>query len=166
MASDIVRLPNGKTVTRGRAFAMGWVDGDGSLTAKAPQSEADVKAEQKAARAEDWRRTQGLDEAEAVIAAARRKKIEPLRPRNVDHSGQPITDEETLARIAAETEALAAAGADARDVRRSEARGGGEEDASSAVSISVEDGEVSFTDIPADDEVETDVAGPEVDGDA
>ena len=58
--SDAVRLPNGKTVTRNRALSRGWIDAEGNLTNLAPRPSGEQKARDKAARAADWRRTQGL----------------------------------------------------------------------------------------------------------
>lgn len=118
MGADIIRLPDGRTVSRNRARGMGWIDKDGNLTDKAPQSRRDVVAQERAARSAQWRRTQGLDTetapadpAEAAASAAlagHRKRVEPLVPSNVTPEGEPITDKETLDEIAARTTAIEA----------------------------------------------------------
>lgn len=124
-SADIVRLPDGRTVTKGRALAAGWIDAEGNLTDRAPKSYSDVMAQQKAQRAADWRKRQGLDApdpnnpnadpaevaASAVLTGKPKRQPKPLVPRNVDHDGQEITDKETLDEIArktAEIEAKAA----------------------------------------------------------
>ena len=118
-SNDIIRLPNGRTATRSRALKMGWLDAKGNLTAKAPQSHRDVVAQQRAERSAQWRRSQGLpapergqDAAEAAASAAlagKRKRIEPLLPKNVTATGEEITDPETLAEIEERTRAIEAA---------------------------------------------------------
>lgn len=137
MHSDIIRLPNGKTVTTTRARANGWVDASGNLTDLAPGASDAERAKRDAAREAEWRKSQGLDEP-APAAPKRRgrppkavpaadvditadgivketKKIEPLRPRNVDHDGNPVEDPEVLAKIAEETAAIEAAAKAARE---------------------------------------------------
>jgi len=107
MGSDIIRLPNGKTVTIARARALGWVDGEGNFTVLLPKSYREQAEQQRAERRAQWRRTQRLDEPVPGVAP---KVIEPLRPQNVK-DGEPITDEALLAEIAAKTAEIEAANA-------------------------------------------------------
>lgn len=137
--SDIVRLPNGKTVTRTRALALGWITTDGQFTDATPLGSRAAAEATRAQREQEWRDSQRLDEAPAPTrgqrAAATRARNraakaatpgepkvsedgqsvatpEPpkvLVPRNVDHDGNEVTDPEALAKIAAETAAIEAA---------------------------------------------------------
>lgn len=102
--NDTVRLPNGKTVTKGRARALGLIDREGNFTEKALADSAAEKAQAKAQRAAEWRRSQGLEPdlnedgtPKPVVP------IQPLRPGNIDAEGNPVTDPELLAEIAART---------------------------------------------------------------
>lgn len=110
--SDIVRMPNGKTVTVGRARAMGWIDAEGNLTSKAPRPSVEQAAIDKANRNREWRQRQGLpvedspEEQAALTGTKPPKAPKPLKPRNVTPDGEPITDEALLAEIAAKTEAI------------------------------------------------------------
>lgn len=106
MPSDIVRF-NGKVITRGRALAMGLTINDETGVATAADGE-DFDAEDEAAEdSGELTRGQKAARTRAANKAAKdaEKLIEPLRPQNVDHDGQPITDPAALAAIAAATEA-------------------------------------------------------------
>lgn len=125
MSGDTIALPGGKIITRARAFALGLVDADGNLKDDVPTDSAAAKVLAKDAKAAEWAAKQGLpapkrrapraeaDDADIDInedgtpKPKRRKKV--AVPQNVDAEGNPVTDEETLARIAAETAAIEAA---------------------------------------------------------
>lgn len=105
MSADTIRLPGGKTITLGRAVALGLANRDGTLTAKGQSQDSQgAKAERDAARAEEWQESQGLKKG--------KKQPVILVPRNVK-DGEPIEDEETLAAIAERTAAIEAAKGDA-----------------------------------------------------
>jgi hypothetical protein len=107
--NDAIRLPNGKTVTRSRASARGWIDADGNLTAAAPKPSREQAIIDKAQRAKDWRRTQRLDspEEQAALTGTPAPKVpKPLKPQNVTPDGEPITDKALLAEIATKTAAI------------------------------------------------------------
>lgn len=114
LGSDSVRLPNGSVTTVNRARARGWIDADGNLTAAAPQPSRAEAERQKAIRAQEWRRRQGIapaqdedtPEEKAALQGRKAKRIEPLKPKNVDHDGTEITDKATLDDIAAKTAAI------------------------------------------------------------
>lgn len=109
--SDIIRLPNGKTVTRSLARARGWIDLGGNLTTLAPRNSVEQEAIEKRRREAEWRRRQGLDappedspeEATALSGQPARRVVEPLRPQNVTPEGEPVTDEVTLKEIETKT---------------------------------------------------------------
>lgn len=86
LGADLVQI-NGKVITRARARALGLLTDDG-----APKADAIVPSQRKGTK-------------RPIVQKAKPKAkpapIEPLRPRNVDHDGTPITDEATLAAIAA-----------------------------------------------------------------
>lgn len=109
IGADLVRI-NGKTITRGRALAMGWVDPKGNVTAKGDEAFTTKPADRKPAsnKARQAARAAGEPETTADGVFVKRKRVEPLKPRNVKN-GKPIEDEAELARIAAETEAIEAA---------------------------------------------------------
>jgi hypothetical protein len=110
VSSDIVTI-NGKTFTRSRALAQGLIDAKGEVTAKAdslfggnrektsqPVKNRDRKAAREAIEPETT--------SDGKLVA--RKKVEPLKPKNVK-DGKPIEDEEELAKIAAKTAEIEAA---------------------------------------------------------
>lgn len=118
--SDIVRLPGGKIITRSRAQALGMLDANGDLKPGMAPDSAGARIIEQDRKAAAWAKQQGLPapvsrrsgEDVATTADGRIKpvaKIEPLKPANVDPSGAAITDEATLAAIAAETAAIEAA---------------------------------------------------------
>lgn len=121
MSSDIVRLPGGKVVTRSRAMALGLLDKDGNVKDTVPVDSQAAKVLRQDARAAEWAKSQGLPAPTPRAAKAdgprtttdgiliKEKRIEPLRPTNVDSTGTAVTDEATLAAIAAETAAIDAA---------------------------------------------------------
>lgn len=113
MSGDSVRLPNGSITTVNRARARGWIDADGNLTPLAPQPTRVQAEREKAARARDWKRRQGLplpeeDSAEekAALAGKPAKRVKPLKPQNVTPEGEPVTDANLLAEIAERTAAI------------------------------------------------------------
>jgi hypothetical protein len=120
---DVVRI-GGKMMTRSRAFALGLIDEKENLTPKGLRMADTVgmKAEAAREREAEWRRRQGLPPIEEPVATTpdgqikRRRKPKPLVPRNVDHEGNEVTDEETLQAIAD----AAAAKADAVVVEESD----------------------------------------------
>lgn len=107
-SADTVRLPNGKTLTRGRARALGLIDKNGDLTEKALADSQVAKQAARAQRSAEWRKSQGLPDVELNEDGTPKptKRIEPLKPGNVDHDGNPITDPDLLAQIAARTAAI------------------------------------------------------------
>jgi hypothetical protein len=135
--SDVVRLPSGKVMPFTRAMALGFLNPDGSLVDNVPTDSQAAKIIARDEKRAEWTKSQRIEEERAAIAATltRGQKAaatraanraakavggEPdidvevvvpkvLRPGNVDHSGNPVTDPETLDRIAAETAALEAA---------------------------------------------------------
>lgn len=83
-SADLVKV-NGRLVTRSRALALGLLKEDG-----APKEGAILPSQTKGVK-------------RPIVQKAKPKKkaaIEPLRPQNVDHDGNPVTDEAILAAIA------------------------------------------------------------------
>lgn len=116
--SDAIRLPNGKTVTRARALNRGWIDEDGNITSLAPRPSREQVEVQRRERARQWRESQGLDplpedspEELAALTGRAARKVKPLKPRNVTHEGEPITDKALLDQIEAQTKAIEAVAA-------------------------------------------------------
>ncbi len=121
--NTLFKLPGGRSIPMQRAIAMGLASADGSAAAPAPDSQA-AKLLAKEQRKADWaarqaktnvkRRRVQTTEVEAPETTIdgrmkrRKKEPDPLRPQNVK-DGEPITDEETLAEIAAKTAAIEAA---------------------------------------------------------
>lgn len=123
LGGDAIRLPNGSVTTRNRALARGWIDAEGNLTAAAPQPSRVEVERQKVARAKDWKRRQGIavaaededtPEEKAALLGRKAKRIEPLKPKNVTHDGEVITDKALLDEIAAKTAAIEKAEAASR----------------------------------------------------
>lgn len=117
MSSDTVRI-NGVMMTRSRAVALGLIDSAGNATKAAEAVQPKVKrgpvsnAARKVAREADVVSTDALGNPDVPMTKDGRlkvKRIKPLLPKNVDATGAPIEDEETLAKIAAETQAKEAA---------------------------------------------------------
>ena len=117
--ADVVRI-NGRVYTRTNAIARGLISKEPYGTAEvlpdpaeAPPGPAVLTRAQKAVAT----RAANLAAKLAVIVepaedgdkpVRKSKGIEPLRPQNVDHEGKPVTDEETLAKIATETHLVVA----------------------------------------------------------
>lgn len=89
---DTVRLPGGRTMTRARAKALGYLNAAGHVQPeKVPDSQGLKRAERER-RANEWAEKQGV-KAQPIV----------LRPRNVDPAGEPVVDPEVLNAIAART---------------------------------------------------------------
>jgi len=118
--SDIVRI-NGRTYTRSRAIAMGLIKrtedplsveakiAKGQLVRTEPvkstatESVATAKPRRgrPAGSVNKPRITTPIVDKTDVNVIPAPKRIAPLVPQNIDHSGTPITDDATLAEIAA-----------------------------------------------------------------
>lgn len=126
----LFKLPGGRAIPMQRAIAQGFADAQGNALNPPVDSQA-AAVLHKEARKQEWEAKQGIakprrrgeakatgaDEPETTADGKIKRKREPkpLVPANVDHSGQPITDEETLAEIAAKTAAIEAAKAEGFD---------------------------------------------------
>lgn len=119
--SDTFKLPGGRVITRRRAVAIGLIDEAGNHLKVIPDSTA-ARVLQREERAKAWterqaqggrrRRLPGATEGPATTEDGKmrvKREPKPLKPQNVTPEGEPITDEETLAEIAAKTEAIEAA---------------------------------------------------------
>ncbi len=133
--SDIVRLPGGKVMTRSRAQALGMLDDAGNIRADVPADSAAERILRQDTRAAEFAKRQGLaapaprtrrsgedvaTTADGLIKPGR--KVQPLRPGNVDASGAPVTDEAVLAAIAAQTAMIEQAKADGIDLTPAQKR--------------------------------------------
>ena len=123
--NTLFKLPGGRAIPLQRAINMGLCDAEGNALTPPMDSQAARlvrQEERKAAWAARQAKAPGRRRPQVVatkVAAPevtedglpkrRRKEPEPLKPQNVTPEGEPITDEETLAEIAAKTAALEAA---------------------------------------------------------
>lgn len=119
VGADVIRLPNGKTMTLSRARGLGYLDRDGNIRPEvAARMSGGSPAESKArreAREAAWRKQQGLEPETTEDGRLKPvRKPRPLRPKNVTKTGAPIEDEAELAAIAARTKAIEAEKAAAR----------------------------------------------------
>lgn len=115
--TDIVRI-GGRIITRGRALAMGWIDAKGNVTAKAEAlfgADALVAGGPVSNKARKAKRQSDDVDLTPDGRLLKRREPKPLKPQNVTHDGEPVTDEAELARIAAETARIEAEKAAARE---------------------------------------------------
>lgn len=128
MSTTLFRMPGGRSIPMQRAIKMGLCDADGNALTPAADSQA-AAVLRKDARAADWAKRQrtgepvvraqsrrrgpkaepGAPETTPDGKMRRKREPKPLVPQNVTAEGEPITDEETLAEIAAKTAAIEAA---------------------------------------------------------
>ena len=111
--ADVVRI-NGRVYTRTNAIARGLISGDMVKALPDPVATPPGPAVLTRAQKAVATRAANLAAKLAVVVeptedgdkpVRKSKGIKPLRPQNVDHEGKPVTDEETLAKIATEAEA-------------------------------------------------------------
>jgi hypothetical protein len=118
LSSDAIRIGS-RIFTRNRAIAAGLIvvgkDGETVLTAKGRAQINSAAA--KVAKAADldaaWRARQGLPPLDVEISEDGQikptRKPRVLKPKNVTHTGEEVTDAEVLAKIAAEADEKAKA---------------------------------------------------------
>ena len=108
MGSGVIRIA-GRSFTRGNALARGLIVSkhDLTLTAAGLDVAGRIAISNPGVTVPPKARTKTLDVEKAAGAEftsdgrQRRKRIEPLKPKNIDHEGNEIQDQETLDRIAA-----------------------------------------------------------------
>lgn len=126
-SADLVKI-GGKMMTVNRARALGLLDKNNAPKAGAENSPAVKGNKPKTGPVKNDARKAALALAvaaeEAVAQGKKPPKIKPLVPQNVTKDGEPVTDEATLAQIAAETAAIEAQHAAEREAAKAAAAAG------------------------------------------